>query len=254
MPTFTGVAEHAATGCLVKPVMLQFFQDEQIEFNFKLHLARSGWRAPDGWFHASTHPLATERELWLYMAHPEMMVPEPMAYSAQMAVLMGTVLHGVVEAALDRMNVAVPLPEGLCRACGLPYLPKGRQQSDKYCMEHGAVHEESRARCHMDKILNFDVRGTHGFDLKTIRPYGTKGVPDMDIEAFKVKWPKYWAQMQECMRLSGLRRYIVLFMEWGTPWLMKEFHIEFDPVFAAQTEAKYRRVLAAVRAGQEILV
>jgi hypothetical protein len=253
VPTFDGVAEHAAEGCLVKPVMLQFFLDSGRPFKFKLHLERSGWRAPDGWFHASTHPLASEHDLWAYIAHPELIAEEPRSYEFEVAVLMGTILHGFYEAALNQMGVMVPLPAGLCPSCGREYLPKGKPQSARYCLEHGAADPETRSRCHMDGILNFDVQGTFGFDLKSIRPYGLKGISDMDAEAFRAKWPKYWAQMQECMRLSGLRRYIVLFQEWGTPWTMKEFHIEFDPVFAAQTEAKYRRVLATVAAGETIL-
>jgi hypothetical protein len=253
MPTFDGVAEYAAEGCLVKPVMLQFFLESGIDFKFKLHLQRSGWRAPDGWFHASTHPLASEHELWAYIAHPELITEEPRSYEFEVAVLMGTILHGFFEAALKKMGVMVPLPAGLCAACGREYLPKGKPQSDRYCLEHGASDLATRSRGHLDGILNFGVQGTFGFDLKSIRPYGLKGVRDMDAGAFRDKWPKYWAQMQEYMRLTGLRKFIVLFMEWGTPWTMKEFHVEFDPVFAAQTEAKYRRVLAAVEAGEKIL-
>lgn len=253
MPTFDGVAEYAAEGCLVKPVLLQFVLDEDVQFNFKLHLERSGSRAPDGWFHASTHPMATDRQLWLYLARPHLIVPEPRSYSVNMAALMGTVLHGVVEAALDRMNVAVPLPAGTCPACGRLYLPKGRPQSGKYCLEHGAADEATRARCHMDKILYYQPQGMFGFDLKTIYPFGLKGVRDMDAAQFKEKWPKYWHQMQECMRISGLRQYIVLFLAWGSPWEMREFHIPYDPAHATLTAAKYRRVLDAYEAGQEIL-
>lgn len=253
MPTWDGVAEGAASGCLVKPIMLQFIQDEEISFQFKLHLERSGNRAPDGWFHASTHPMATDRELWLYLARPDLIVPEERSYSMKMAALMGTVLHGVVEAALDRMGVSVPLPGGNCPACGRAYLPKGRQQSEKFCLEHGAADPATRARCHMDSVLNFRPQGMYGFDLKSIYPFGLKGVQEMDAGYFQGKWPKYWHQMQECMRVSGLRQYIVLFMSWGSPWEMREFHIPYDPAHNSLTEAKYRRVITAYESGQEIL-
>lgn len=248
-----GVAEYAAAGCLVKPVLTQFFQDPSVDFEFNLHLKRSGNRAPDGWFHASTHPLMTHRELYLYLTAPEKLPPRRMDYVGWMATTMGTVTHGVIEAALERMGVMVPLPGGDCPACGLPYKPPRARQSAKWCMEHGAVDVPSRSRCHLDGILNFGPQGTRGFDYKSIRPWGLKGIPDMDAEAFRAKWPGYWAQMQECMRMSGLRRYIVYFMEQGTPWDTREFHLDFDPVFAAQTEAKYLEVLDFVRRGVEIL-
>jgi hypothetical protein len=72
---------------------------------------------------------------------------------------------------------------------------------------------------------------------------GLKDVKDMDLEFFRDKWPQYWAQGQECMRLSGLRQYIFLFFTLGNPWDTREFHIPFDPEFAAETEAKYRKVI-----------
>ena len=76
----------------------------------------------------------------------------------------------------------------------------------------------------------------------------------MDLDVFREKWPKYWAQMQECMRMTGLRRYIVFFQGLGNPWEQREFHIPYDAVFAAQTEAKYRRVLDHVNRGVPILL
>jgi hypothetical protein len=253
MPVLGKVTESAASGCLVKPVLLQFFQDPAVNFEFNLHLTRSGNRAPDGWFHASTHPLMSHRELWLYLARSQLLPGRQMDYISWMSTMMGTVTHGVVEAALDRMGVTVPLPEGDCPACGRPYKPARARQASKWCMEHGAVHPESMSRCHLDSILNFGPQGVFGFDLKTIRPFGLSGITDMDAGHFREKWPHYWAQMQECMRMTGLRRYIVYFMGLGNPWTTREFHIDYDAGFAAQTEAKYLEVLDHWRRGVEIV-
>jgi hypothetical protein len=87
----------------------------------------------------------------------------------------------------------------------------------------------------------------------TIYPFGLKGVRDMDTAQFREKWPKYWAQGQECMRLSGLRRYIFLFMTMGSPWEFREFHLDFDPAFAVATEAKYLAVISHLERGVPIL-
>jgi hypothetical protein len=76
----------------------------------------------------------------------------------------------------------------------------------------------------------------------------------MDLEFFTERWPHYHAQMQECMRLTGLRQYIVLFVSLGNPWELREYHIPFDPAFAAKTEAKYRTVLDHVARGVPILL
>jgi hypothetical protein len=245
MPVFRGVAEHAAEGCLVKPLWHQFVQDPGLIFKFELSVVKPTPRRPDGWFHASQHPLATARELYQYLTHPpEKWIPPPMDYAMALSAMFGTMTHTVFKAMLEELGVMVPLPPGPCVACGRPRRPRGARPDDqRYCDEHGAIHAETRSRCHMDSILNYGARGTFGFDLKTIRPFGLKDVKDMDEQVFREKWPKYWAQMQECMRMSGLRRYIVFFLGLGIPWDTREFHVPFDPAFAAQTEAKYRRVI-----------
>jgi hypothetical protein len=173
-----------------------------------------------------------------------------MDWKSIMAVTVGTVMHGVVQTALGQLGVTVPVPDGDCRMCGLPRPPKGSRGGPKYCGEHAAADPETMARCHLDGVLN--LLGGCGFEFKTIFPYGLKEVRDMDPETFRAKWPKYWAQVQECMRLSGLRRYVVLFMGIGTPWELREFHVEYDVAHNVAVEAKYRRVLRARAAGVEI--
>ena len=75
----------------------------------------------------------------------------------------------------------------------------------------------------------------------------------MDLDCFREKWPGYWAQGQECMRLSGLRRYIFLFMTMGFPWETREFHFDFDPGFAMATEQKYLDVISHLERGVPIV-
>jgi hypothetical protein len=253
MPTFRGIAEYAAEGCLVKPLFNQFILDPSFKFEFNLYISHVVNREPDGWFHASTHPTASTRELWLYLARPHLQPPRQMDYAGRMATLFGTTAHGLIEAFLNWMGVMVPLPEGDCPACGRPYKPPRARQSSKWCMEHGAVDLETRSRCHMDGILNFTPQGVFGFDFKTIYTFGLSKCPDMDQDFFREKWPRYYAQMQECMRLSGLRRYIVLFLTMGTPWETREYHLDYDPEFAERTREKYLRVISCVERGLEIL-
>lgn len=254
MPVLSTMAEQAAIGCLVKPLFYQWVMDPAVPIDFTFRVQRPAPRQPDGWFHASQHPLATGKELYQWLARPERYQPEQMSYPALMSVMFGSLSHAVVERFLDYMGVAVPLPEGDCPACHRPYLQKGRRQTAdyRYCEEHGGAHEPTMSRCHLDSILDFGD-GPRGFDFKSIYQFGLKGVPDMNAAAFREKWPGYWAQMQECMRLTGLRRYIVFFLTLGNPWETREFHFDFDPDFAAATEKKYLDVISCVRRGVEII-
>ena len=246
MPEFRGIADHAAAGCLVKPLILQIFQDEDFPFQFDLHVERSGWRPPDGWFHASSHPMMSERELYAYIAHPELIEPEKMGYIGIMSTMFGTFMHEIMKAALSQTKIWVPVPLGMCKACG-------RLQPDE-CNEHGVIDLETRSRGHMDGILNFGSLGTHGWDLKTAKSLALARCPDMDLKYFKEKWPGYYGQAQEYMRLSGLRKFIVSFIGVGNPWTMLEYHIEFDPMDALLVEQKYKRVLAAQQRGDTVVL
>jgi hypothetical protein len=247
MPTFTtGLAKYAADGCLVKPLLIQYFQDPANQPSFEVFFEPPRPRPPDGWFHASTHPLLNEADLVTYMRAPEKARREEFGATAKIAVYFGTLMHEVTGHALDQYGVTVPLPPGPCMACGRPRPKPGRRRRPGECGEHGAADLSTRSRGHLDKILDFKMRGTHGYDFKTIYGWGLSKVPDMDLEFFKQKWPNYWAQAQEYMRLTGLRRYIVLFMSLGSPWEFREFQFEFDPAHCAAVEAKYRRVLAAM--------
>ncbi|MCW2929899.1 MAG: hypothetical protein JWM19_861 [Actinomycetia bacterium] len=257
MPTLTsGMAEFAAEGCLVKPLFYNFIMDPKATA-LNLLVERPVQREPDGWFHASQHPLAGEKDLYLWMTGQ--LPPEQMGYVSLMSVMFGSLLHAPVEAFLDWMGASVPLPPGECPACGRQRRPLRARPSSKYCTEHGFAHLATRARCHLDAILKFGDE-LYGFDFKSIYIYGfakTKdraAIRDMDAGQFRERWPGYWAQMQECMRLSGLRKYIVMFLTMGNPWDTREFHFDFDPQFAADTEEKYRYVLDRVRREEPILI
>jgi hypothetical protein len=246
MPNLTsGLAEFAARGCLVKPILLTWLQDVSIPLDFNLRVERSGDRAPDQWFHPSGHPMMTDKQLLDYLLYPQYVEREPMTYIGGMGTLYGTMTHELVEAILTKAGVAVPLPDGPCPACGRPRPRRGHQRRQGQCGEHSAIDAETRAKGHLDAIL--DLGGIRGFDLKTRWKGGLKGVRDMDTALFAEKWPGYYWQAQEYMRIAGLRRYIVLFLEMGMPWEMREFHIDFDPGIALEIQCKYRSALAQAR-------
>jgi hypothetical protein len=240
MPVFEGIARFAAAGCLVKPLYYDFFQAD-VDFELPLKIQRQMNRPYDGWFHSSVHPAQDEHDLWVYLAHPERVKRKEFGYIGGMATMFGTVVGEVLKEATRQAGVSVPPPAGRCPACGQ------RQPLD--CREHGACHEPTRSRGHLDDILDFGSGGVYGLDNKTIKPFGLKDAPDMDPEFFRQKWPRYFAQGQDYMRMTGLRKFIYIFLGLGTPWEMREYHLEFDPVFAFGIEQKYRRVIEAWQDG-----
>lgn len=247
MPTLTpGVAEWASDGAIVGPLVRQAIQDQSVPLNFWLYVERSGDRKPDGWFHSSSSPRMDEDELLHMLMFPGQRVPRGMGWTGHMGTLAGTTWHAIIGTALDQLGITVPLPPGLCIACGLPRPQHGRAPRKGQCGEHGAVHAETRSRGHLDKILQLPE--LHGFDLKTRFRGGLKKAPDMDTAYFQTTWPHYYWQVQDYMRMTGLRKFIVLFLEMGNPWELREYHVEYDVPVALEIESKYRRVLARARA------
>jgi len=264
VPKLTRLAQVSASGTLVKPLLHQFVMDPRADVPLNLLVQRPMPRRPDGRFHASQHPLMTEHELyqWLTGGLAAGDDFDESAYNVRMAVMAGSLFHAIIEAFLAWTGRAVPLPQGDCPSCGRPYRPLRARPGFRYCTEFGFAHPATRSSAHLDAILNFgDTRAAwslagddvYGFDFKTIYPFGLKGVRDMDTAQFREKWPKYWAQGQECMRLSGLRKYIFLFMTMGSPWETREFHLDFDPAFATATEEKYLAVISHLERGVPIL-
>jgi hypothetical protein len=241
MPVFRGVAEKAAQGCLVKPILLDFFQRD-LDIEITLRITRVMDRPYDGWFHSSVHPTQDDRSLWTYLAMPEKVRREQLGYIGAMSTMFGTVTGEVLKEALRQAGVSVKVPRGTCPACGLP--------QPSQCREHGARDERTRSRGHLDDIADFGNLGTWGIDWKTIRPYGLKDAPDMDEDFFRQRWPRYFGQAQDYMRMTGLRKFIVMFLGLGNPWELREYQFSFDPVYSFGIESKYLRVLQAYEEGR----
>jgi hypothetical protein len=247
MPTYTYVAKFAATGCLVKPLLIQFHLSGAA-FKLTLRTARPLERAPDQWFHASAHPGLSVTQLtdYLTLPPPEDERTEELTYITRMSNMFGTIMHEVTRQALVQLGLMVPVRQGTCMACGYP--------QPRHCREHGASHPATRSRGHLDGILRFGPPGhggdgytsdeLWGFDLKTIKKERLYNAPDMNEYYFRATWPHYWWQVQEYMRLTGLGKFIVLFQGMGNPWDMREYHVMADPAAALEIEGKYAAALA----------
>lgn len=215
--------------------------------NFTVRLrAYAAKREPDGWFHPSTHPTMDERQLYYYLAQPDRWEESEFDYGPRMSVLVGTVMHEVIQTVMTKLGLLIP-PKGTCVCCGRPH-GKGPGK----CDEWGVRDDLLRRRGHMDGLLDIPGWCTPGdgiFDLKTCAPPVIRGVDNNDLEAFKIKWPKYYGQAQDYMACTGKQKALILFLAMSEGWQMREFTIPRDDLYIARLEAKYRRVLAHVDAG-----
>jgi hypothetical protein len=243
-PQFKRIVTGAAAGLVAKPILHNYLHLGKFPKEFSVTFKQQGApRKPDGYFHPSTHPMWTERQLYYYLVEPEKMKPEPLGALGALSVTVGTAMHDLVEVCLQDAGI-LTRPEGICVCCGREHGTKKGQ-----CREWGAMDEATKSRGHMDGRLFVPEWGHAGFEFKTSNMMKMARIEDNDIEGFKIKWPQYYYQVQEYLRLTGLQRYVVLFLGMGFPWDMLEFVIPRDDAHIFAMEQKYTRVLAAVAAG-----
>lgn len=231
-------------GLVLKPKLDVYLNEARFPDEFSVVFKKAGLRRePDGFFHPSTHPGWTARQLYYYLTAPARMEAELLGYESRMAVTMGTAVHGFVEMCLHDMGVMIPLT-GTCPACH-----RERGTAEGQCGEYGAADPILGSRGHMDGNIEINLRGTFwkpglgGFEFKTTNPKAAGSrLADNDIEGFKATWPEYYDQVQEYMRISGLRQFIVIVAVLGYPWKMIEFQITLDPSHIHGIQTKYQVV------------
>lgn len=215
---------------------------------FDVHLkAQERVRKPDGWFHPSEHPLMTERQLYYYLTSDQY-EREPMDPAGSVSVTVGKIMHALIEHIATQAGVR--LNEAEMAEVGFAYDQEG---------EPSFSDEATGARGHTDGILHaFPVfwsiyDGTPSpfvnFELKTTNPANLRGEV-LDLQWFMGKWPGYYAQQQEYLRMSKLPGSLVLLMGTAWPWQMKEVWVPSDPFFQAGVAEKYLRVRQAVVEGR----
>jgi hypothetical protein len=241
---FSGSMRDLASGLLVKPVLHNYLFDARFPA-FTLNFPEQQMeRAPDGWYHPSTHPLWPARALYQYLAHPDTFPAEKKQYFGTLAVTMGKVVHEFVQMCLTDAGIR-PADLQVCESCK-PGTCSG---------EPGFVDADLGERGHLDGLLSFE--GFPNVDISKVFPvfefktshdnFGKLSMmEDLDLAGFRKKWPVYYAQQQRYMRLSKRAYSIVLMMETSYPFAMREFHIPLDQAFNADVDAKYRSVRQAV--------
>lgn len=233
-----------SAGMVVKPILHTYLFDASFPA-FDLHFEKQDMeRKPDDWFHPSTHPDWPAMALYHYLSQPDTFPVEKKQYMGTLSVTLGKVMHEFVQVCLTDTGIMPPEMQ-VCSVC----------PPEANCSEAGVVNAELGERGHVDGLLNLSALPSVSeemswpvFEFKTSHDnFGRlSGVEDMDLEAFRKKWPKYWSQQQRYQHLFGLRYSIVLMMETMYPWTMKEFHIPYDLGWNLEVDTKYRIVRQAV--------
>jgi hypothetical protein len=197
----------------------------EFSITFKKHKMQ---RDPDRWFHPSTHPTWTPRMLYYYRTQPDLMIHEVIESMGTLSITVGHAMHSFIQMCLKDQGVLL---------------------DDEVYVED----PETQSRGSLDGVLDIQapphLEVEPIFEFKTTNMNRLSTIDDLDLDAFTKKWPGYYAQQQEYMRLSGKRLSIVLMMALGYPWDMKEFHIPYHKGFAEGVAEKYRTVLRAEEEG-----
>lgn len=178
-------------------------------------------RKPDGWFHPSTHPMWPERLLWYYLKQPQDLIPEPREPHSTIALMQGTFWHEFIG--------HVGMEAGI-------FLDKEVHVRD----------ENTRARGNFDWLLREEIG-----ELKTMKSSKLRLFPEGDpddeevVDNFMERFPVYYAQAMEYLRLSGYERWRCVIVALEYPFPMREIALTYDHRFGANIRDKYLRVLDA---------
>lgn len=240
---FATLLRSAADGEVVAPLLRAYLTDVHWEEDFAVHFRKgSDVRKPDGWFHPSAHPTWPERMLWWYITQPEALIPERMALENTISVTLGSAVHGFIETCLKHMGLLLTTDQ----LRDLGYTVNGGEPQ--------AIDPEVRTKGHMDGILDvhlpdFPEPRYHHFEFKSANKEAIMSIDTMDTPAFIKKWPGYYAQVQEYLRMTGFSVSVVVMMQMGFPWTLREFHIPANRQYQVDVAGKYHRVLRAAESG-----
>jgi hypothetical protein len=199
---------------------------------FTIEVSPPTERPPDGWFHPSTHPMMAERVLSYYLKGQ--WTREDRMAESTIALIQGTFWHEFIAHVGAHAGVF--------------------ERTEVYVED-----KATRARGRFDWFVRLSSsQEPEVGELKTMRSRKIdlfpSGAPDDEVvvESFMERFPTYYAQAQEYMRLSGLRRWRGVFVGLEYPFSMQEVALAYDPRFAARTRDKYLRVLEASKEGRDL--
>lgn len=171
----------------------------------------------DGYFHPSTHPLMDERLLY-YLFHPDtvkFVTEEPYSLERDLAAGVGSSLHAMIQTMLIQTGLARP------ENVELTY-----------------INEDHHIRGRIDVIVDHPTRGRILVEIKS-RTHYKFGKQDAPL-------PEWEAQLSIALDWAGLENGVILMVETGYPFRMKEFQVARNDALLSQIYQKFDRVREAI--------
>jgi hypothetical protein len=171
----------------------------------------------DGYFHPSTHPLMGERELY-YRFHPDTrdkMLLERRSLQGEMTLAMGSALHGVLQTQMEMADL-ITLED----------------------IEVEYVNHDHHVRGRIDWIVNHPngTRIVTEFKTRTHYKFSKQMEPELS----------WLAQLNLGMDSQDCDLGVLLMMESGWPYNLREFRVERDHNLLDQIYTKFDRVRQAI--------
>ena len=171
----------------------------------------------DGYFHASTHALLDERVLY-YLFHPrtkKWLVEEDFNLPLEMASAVGTSLHQVTQKHL--LETGLVRPENIEKPFAI---------------------EDHHVRGVIDTIVDHPTRGPIIVEIKSRTHFKFSKTTE--------PLPKWEAQLSIQLDSQGMEQGIVLMVESGYPFRMKELQVARNDKLLSEIYSKFDRVRAAI--------
>ena len=176
--------------------------------------------AGDGMFHPSSHALMGARELY-YRFHPDhrdKIVHEVRNVQSEMTLAMGSALHGIVQAQFQMAGLI----------------------KDEKDVEVEYVIEEHNARGRVDFLVHHPDGNVYPVELKTQNSRG------FDLQTqIKDSWD---AQLSMGLHGTGYATGVLLVLESGYPYRMKEFLVDRNDALLSRIFAKFDHVRECIAA------
>ena len=174
----------------------------------------------DGRFHPSSHSLACQRDLYIAF-HPQLQYLRPSMrkdLAFYMTVNFGTAIHGLLQAQMEMSGLLVP----------------GSVEWEYDCEEHNL-------RGRIDGVIETPSTGPVVLDIKTIN---SRGFSYLKAHEPKESWD---AQVNLGMDHYGVDQGLILAVEAGYPWGLKEVTIKKNPELLDSIYEKWERVTEAIK-------
>jgi hypothetical protein len=172
----------------------------------------------DGYFHPSSHPLLGARLLY-YMFHPDTrdhIVKERRNMQSLTTLSMGSALHGIVQTQMEMTGLVKP---------------------ENIEVEY--VNTEHHIRGRIDFIVDHPNGSTLPVEMKTINSFSFKKQTEIK--------PSWDAQLSIALDGIGIDRGVLLMVEAGWPYQMREFLVHRNDVLLEEIYTKFALVREAIK-------